>query len=235
MKKLIILFLFTTYLYSQDTTGTVTDIDGNTYGWKKIGAQYWMTSNLKTTHYNDGTDITNVTDNAAWIALTTEAYCWYSNDYATYGPVYGALYNWYAVNTGKLAPTGWVIASDTALTALTTYLGGESIAGGKLKEADTVHWLSPNTDATNSSGFTALPGGARRITDGAFGSVAMYGMFWSSTEADASLAWRRYLYSSSGSAYRGSIYKHYGFSVRCVRYTQPTSTKVKPKFLFQEQ
>jgi uncharacterized protein (TIGR02145 family) len=231
MKKLIILFLFTTYLFSQDTTGTVTDIDGNVYSWRKIGAQYWMTSDLRTTHYNDGTDITNVTVDATWAALTTEAYCWYSNNYATYGSVYGALYNWYAVNTGKLAPTGWTVATDTAWTALTTYLGGESVAGDKLKSI--TGWAT-NT-GTNEVGFTALPGGYRSFNDGSFYNVGGNGYWWSSTEYSTDLAWSRFMYYDKGNVYRGIYSKNYGFSVRCIRYTVPTPQTTKNKFLFQEQ
>ena len=125
---------------------------------------HWHTGldgrNLKTTKYNDGTSIPNVTNDTSWSNLTTGAYCWYNNDVSYKNP-YGALYNWYAVNTGKLAPKGWHVPSDAEWTTLITYLGGESIAGGKLKEAGTTHWLSPNTEATNSTGFSALPGGRR--------------------------------------------------------------------------
>ncbi|MCB9001260.1 MAG: fibrobacter succinogenes major paralogous domain-containing protein [Bacteroidales bacterium] len=162
------------------TNGTVTDIDGNTYITVTIGNQVWMAENLKTTHYNDGTAIPNVTDGNEWAALTTGAYCWYSNATA-YKDTYGALYNWYAVNTGKLAPTGWHVATDAEWTTLTTYLGGESVAGGKLKETDTTHWASPNTGATNETGFTALPGGYRG-RGGAFGGIGGYGYWWSATE-----------------------------------------------------
>jgi uncharacterized protein (TIGR02145 family) len=140
-------------------TNTVTDIDGNIYHTVTIGTQVWMVENLKTTKYRNGDPIPNVTGNA-WAALTTGAYCWYNNDAATYKATYGALYNWYAVaDSRNIAPTGWHVPTDAEWTTLTTFLGGESVAGGKLKETGTNHWTSPNTGATNETGFTALPGG----------------------------------------------------------------------------
>jgi len=127
------------------TAGKVTDIDGNVYDTVKIGTQIWIIENLKTTKYNDGTSIPMVTDSAAWINLTTPGYCWHKNTSASYKNTYGALYNWYAVNTGKLAPKGWHVPSDAEWTTLITYLGGDSIAGGKMKETGMSHWFSPNT------------------------------------------------------------------------------------------
>jgi len=145
---------------------TVTDIDGNVYHTVPIGTQVWMVENLKTTRYNDGTPIPNVTDNTAWAYLTTPGYCWYNNDLATYKNTYGALYNGYTVdlysNGGKnVCPTGWHVPSFDEFATLTTYLGGVAVAGGKLKETGTTHWTAPNTGATNETGFTALPGGFR--------------------------------------------------------------------------
>ena len=136
---------------------TATDIDGNVYHTVTIGTQIWMVENLKTTRYNDGSPIPFVTDSSSWSNLTTPGYCWYNND-TTNKNTYGALYNWFAVNTGKLAPTGWHVPTDDEWTTLTTYLGGESIAGGKLKETGTTHWRTPNAGATNEIGFTASSG-----------------------------------------------------------------------------
>jgi uncharacterized protein (TIGR02145 family) len=138
---------------------TVTDIDGNAYNIVTIGGQAWMKENLKVTKYKDGTTIPLVTATGAWVALTTPGYSFYNNSVT--GGVYGALYNWYTVNTGKLCPTGWHVPSTTEWTTLETFLGGASVAGGKLKETGTSKWFSPNTGATNETGFTALPGGAR--------------------------------------------------------------------------
>jgi uncharacterized protein (TIGR02145 family) len=140
----------------------LSDADVNSYGAIEIGSQRWMSENLKTTKYNGGSDIPNVTTDAEWVVLTTPAYCWYNNDDASYKAVYGALYNWYAVNTGNLCPTDWHVPSQAEWETLYYYLGSD---GGKIKEAGTAHFVSPNTGATNESGFTALPGGVR-----AFGS-----------------------------------------------------------------
>jgi uncharacterized protein (TIGR02145 family) len=126
------------------------------------------------------------------------------------------LYNWYAVNTGKLAPAGWHVATDEDWTTLTDYLGGENVAGGKLKETGSVRWDSPNTGATNESGFTALPGGFRK-GDGTFSSFGGGGYWWSSTEFDALNSWARYIFWSGSIIYRGHYDKREGHSVRCVK------------------
>ena len=194
-------------------TNTVKDIDGNEYHTVTIGTQTWMVENLKTIHYNDGTRIPNVTDNVAWVVLSTPAYCWYNNDATTYKNTYGAMYNWYAVNTGKLAPVGWHVATDAEWTTLTTFLGGESVAGGDLKETGTGNWSIPNIGATNSSGFTALPGGDRYDNGGAFDDIGYGGYWWSS--GVTAYAWAM-VYNTSN-VNRGSIGPSHGFSVRCVK------------------
>lgn len=197
---------------------TVKDIDGNVYDTVRIGTQVWMVENLKTTKYNDGTSIPLVTDDTEWENLGTPGYCWFNNDAATYKSAYGALYNWYSVNTGKLCPTGWHVPTDAEWTILIDYLGGEGVAGGKMKEAGLTHWPTPNTGATNSSGFTALPGGCRG--DDNF-SETFRALFWSSSQCDATTAWYRSLYFNYESIDRGYYdfggYKHNGFSVRCVK------------------
>jgi uncharacterized protein (TIGR02145 family) len=198
----------------QAVSGTVTDIDGDVYHTVTIGTQVWMVENLKTTKYNDGTAIPLVTDSSAWAALTTPGYCWYNNNAATYKNTYGALYNWYAVNTGKLAPTGWHVPTDSEWTVLTTYLGGDSAAGGPLKEVGTTHWAAPNTGATNTSGFSALPGGFRGST---FYDVGSIGYWWSSTAYDAAYSWNRDIFYDSAYVYRYNHNSDYGFSVRCVK------------------
>lgn len=196
---------------------TVTDYDGNAYDTVHIGTQIWMKQNLKTTHYKNGAAIAYTgTDNTAWKNNTTGAYAYYNNDEATYKNTYGALYNWYAVNTGNLCPTGWHVPSDAEWTILTNYLGGESIAGGKLKEAGLAHWASPNTAATNETGFTALPGGYRGY-NGAFSTIGNYGLWWSSTEYTTSIAWGREMGYTNGNVTRFDYYKYYGFSIRCLK------------------
>ena len=194
---------------------TVTDFDGNVYNTVTIGTQVWVVENLKTTRYRNGDAIPNITDTTAWAAQTTGAYCWYNND-ATANKDYGLLYNWYAVTDNRnIAPVGWHVPTDAEWTTLTDYLGGMTIAGGKMKETGTTHWYSPNAGATNSSGFTALPGGALGGTT--FSEVGIYGIWWSSTASVASFAWFRDLYYSNANVIRNYTHNQYGFSVRCVR------------------
>jgi uncharacterized protein (TIGR02145 family) len=200
----------------QGSGTTVTDIEGNVYHTVTIGTQVWMVENLKVSKYNDGTAIPLVTDGAAWSNLTTPGYCWYYNDTTTNKNTYGALYNWYTVNTGKLCTTGWHVPSNDEWFVLTDYLGGESVAGGKLKETGTIHWKSPNTGATNESGFTALPGGLRG-GNGVFDNNRFDGYWWSSVQYYSYGAWSRYIGYDGIGVYRYSDYEQNGFSVRCVR------------------
>lgn len=192
-----------------------------------IGTQTWTNANLNVDTYSDGTPIPQVTDPAVWANLTTGAWCYYNNDPAN-GAVYGKLYNWYAVAgiydaaslldpslRKQLAPTGYHIPTDAEWTVLNTYLGGESLAGGAMKETGTTHWIDPNTNATNSSGFTGL-GGGYRYTNGTFLNMGYFGVWYSSTEYNATFAWYRYLDYSYGIAYRNSTTKVDGFSVRCL-------------------
>jgi uncharacterized protein (TIGR02145 family) len=199
------------------TEGTVTDIDGNIYHTVTIGTQIWMLENLKVTKYNNGTSIPLVTADNSWSSLTTSGYCWYNNDYASNGSVYGALYNWYAVNTGNLCPTGWHVPTDTELTTLTNYLGGISVTGGKLKETGTTHWNTPNSDATNTSGFTGLPGGYRSGSSGIFGNIGRFGNWWSSTEANSVSSLDMGLAYNDGILGRYGDIKKIGYSVRCIK------------------
>ena len=200
----------------QNQPGIVKDVDGNLYTTLKIGNQVWLGENLRTTSYNDGTGIPLVTENMSWLNLTTPGYCWYDNDAATYKATYGALYNWYTVNTGKLCPTGWHVPTDAEWTTLTTYLGGESVAGGKLKETGTTHWYSLNI-ATNETGFTALPGGSRGQY-GAFAYVGISGFWWAATEyTDPIYAWSPFMYHNIGDVFMSFCMKYVGISVRCVR------------------
>ena len=196
--------------------GTVIYVDGNVYHTVAIGTQVWMVENLKTTKYNDGAAIPLVTDGTAWAALAAPGYCWFNNDSSSNKNTYGALYNWYTVNTGKLAPTGWHVPTDSEWSVLTTYLGGESVAGGKLKEAGTAHWNSPNTGATNETGFSALPAGCRLPT-GSFYEIDNFGGWWSSTVAYTTSTWGRYVAYNLALVDRSTSPKKQGFSVRCVR------------------
>jgi len=194
----------------------VTDADGSFYKIVTIGTQTWMAENLKTTKYNDGTPIPLVTDNTAWLAQAAPAYCWYDNDEPTNKNIYGALYNWFTVNTGKLCPVGWHVPTDAEWTTLTTFLGGVNLAGGKLKETGMTHWISPNMGATNESGFTGLPGGYRH-PDGTFYEVGIFGYWWSSTSYDYMFSWMRALSYDSSSMIQTRWNKPAGYSVRCIK------------------
>ena len=196
--------------------GNVTDYDGNVYSAVTIGTQCWMQQNLKTTKFNDGSAIPYVTDNITWANLSTPGYCWYNNDYSTYGSAYGALYNWYAVNTGKLCPSGWHVPSYAECLLLTKFLGGDFVAGGTMKEADTTHWLSPNTGATNSSGFSALPGGYRSRGNGSFNILGYQTFFWSSSVVGID-AWYYYLSYDDPYVLRLNLEMPNGYSVRCMK------------------
>ena len=202
-------------------TNTVKDIDGNKYKIIKIGPQAWMSENLKTTRYNDGTSIAQVKEYGDWEALSTPAYCWYNND-STNKELYGALYNWYAVNTKKLCPKGWHVPTDEEWTALRAYLGELGNAGLALKEAGTNHWKRPNTDASNSSGFNALPGGYRDYR-GPFNLLRTDGYWWTSSESkwwkssdSLSYAFYRNIRFDDNDIYRNASPKNFGFCVRCL-------------------
>jgi uncharacterized protein (TIGR02145 family) len=199
-----------------NNTASITDKDGNVYTSVNIGTQVWMVENLKTTKYNDGTGITLGNEDSYWTnAYQLPAYCWYNDDITNKSP-YGALYNYYAVNTGKLCPTGWHVASDTEWHTMillfdhdATQGGDESqIAGANLKEAGITHWFTPNTGANNSSGFTALPGGFRTWFQ--FNHLGEIGYYWSSHVP-------RLLYSGTNLITRGAISDETGCSVRCVK------------------
>ena len=207
--------------YVEDSTDTITDIDGNIYLTIKIGSQWWMAENLAVTHYRNGDSITDVTDYGTWAGLVTGACCNFAND-PELGAIFGKLYNWYAITDSRnIAPYGWHIATVDDWQTLSDYLGGDQIAGGKLKEAGTAHWNSPNVGASNESGFSALPGGLRDLDgdlclDHSIGSVAR---FWSSSyyEIDSSFALVRFLYTNTAEFNVDLGDLRCGLSVRCVR------------------
>jgi uncharacterized protein (TIGR02145 family) len=207
---------------------TVTDIDGNVYHFVTIGSQVWMVENLRTKKFNDGTSVPEVTNNSAWISLTTPGFCWYNNDSVS---SYGALYNWYAVNSGKLSPAGWHVASDADWKTLETTLGIGSLeidnfgdwrgfdaaAGAQLKEAGTVHWATPNSMTTNAKGFTALPAGIRSFQDGSFSNYGYTAQFWASSAYDATDGYIRELSNDDIRIFRSAADNKNGQSVRCVK------------------
>lgn len=194
----------------------------------QIGGQIWQNSNLDVSTYRDGTPIPEVTDPSQWANLTTGAWCYQVNTTNTDG-IYGKLYNWYAVvgihNAAslsnpslrkKLAPQGWHIPSDPEWIILTNYLGGENAAGGKMKTTGFSQWTSPNTGATNESGFNGLPGGYRNA-GAQFSGIGNLGYWWSSTESDTNIAFHRGLFYFGSGASRIPSNKTFGFSVRCLK------------------
>jgi len=208
-----------------DYESNVSDYEGNEYRVVKIGTQVWMADNLKTTKYNDGEVIPIVKDNIVWNALTSPAYCWYNNNEAVYKPAYGALYNKYAAYSDKLCPTGWHVSSLAEWTVLTNYLNlGEekNVAGSKMKEAGSTHWQSPN-EATNESGFAALPSGIREFwPDGtSFRGIYTEGHWWNSTvpsDIYNSSEWVQLQYNMANfNIFSGVNTENAGMSIRCIK------------------
>lgn len=204
------------------TVNGLSDVDGNYYKTVKIGNQSWMAENLRTTKYNDGTPILKVIPNSAWESITSGAYCWYNNDEDAHREPYGALYNWYAVSSGKVCPEGWYVPSNEEWNALEAFLGGNNVAGNKLKERGTSHWPAPNTGATNSSGFTALPCGYRSWA-GEFRFFDRYCYWWSSTESNENKASAWYLFMNNPDFSEISFDKPNGFYIRCIKGTERKS------------
>jgi len=195
--------------------GSVSDIDSNVYKTVILGAQEWMAENLNVDHYRNGDLIPQITGSAEWANMTTGAWCYYENN-SSNGLIYGKLYNWLAVNDPRgLAPAGWHVPNYGEWFILVDNLGAE-VACGKMKETGTTHWNSPNTDATNSSGFSAIPGGYGG-DDGSFGDIGRRGYWWSSTEYDTSDAMFITLPDEYGFVNMWKCYKQSGFSVRCLR------------------
>lgn len=203
------------------------DYDGNGYHTVEINGETWTVENWKCTHYADGTPIPNVTDRITWANLTTGAMCWYDNDKDQYHNTYGALYNWYSIQ--GLAPDGWHVATDPEWVSLNSFLGDN--AGGKIKETGFAHWRSPNSGATNESGFTALPGGGRANVlagNGTFVSMAEDAVFWTSTERTINDAWSSYAsYNKTNIQNNYAFFKTNGHSIRLVKdsVTPEASTK----------
>ncbi len=194
----------------------LTDIEGNIYKTVLVGNQVWIAENLRTSTLADGTEIPEITDPGDWSELASSGLCWYNNDKAANKDSYGALYNHYTVNSGKLCPEGWHVPSRDELLQMRDVLGDTLTGGGKLKEEGTLHWNSPNTGAVNSTGFTALPAGIRYF-EGTYNSLSYFTSFWSSTAADDNKAWYLSLYYSDAVAAMNKTSKKDGFSVRCIK------------------
>jgi uncharacterized protein (TIGR02145 family) len=219
--------------------GTMSDIDGNVYATIEIGSQIWMAENLKVTHYADGTPIPEITDEADWNAMVpeTQAFCWYNNQ-IEYRDTSGALYTWAAAMNGGqssdsigvqgVCPDGWHLPADAEWKILELTLGmSQSDAdgfdwrgtdeGGQLKEEGFSNWEMPNEGASNSSGFTAVPGGFRSVK-GLFYEIDAYAAYWSTTAEEGTVnAWYRTLNNDQQKVYRQRNSKQMGLSVRCVK------------------
>ena len=208
---------------------TVTDSDDNIYNTVKIGNQCWMAENLRTTKDRDGSPLINMEDDLTWSDNPEHIpyYCWYLNN-DSYKTPYGALYNWYVVETGNLCPTGWHVPTWADWTILAEYLGGWEVAGGKMKEAGLEHWNSPNSGsdglgADNSSGFTAIPAGSRAGAGmGRFQNIGLDVSYWSSEDNclppySTNTAQYPYMVTAQGNLWPNCWGKQDGFSVRCLK------------------
>jgi uncharacterized protein (TIGR02145 family) len=215
MKRIIYfscLLIIVTLTSCKKSTPSINDIDGNSYKTKKIGTQIWMLENLKVTKYKNGDLIPHVQDSTQWSNLTTGAWCYYEND-----PTKGILYNWYAVNDSRgIAPEGWHVPSDVEWSTLSDYLGGDQTSGNKMKSKS--GWIS-NGNGSNTSGFSALPGGLRNDIGG-FQYRDYFGYWWTSTESSTfSNTWANVcaLYFNDDLLDRFENFKIYGYSVRCIK------------------
>jgi uncharacterized protein (TIGR02145 family) len=211
---------------SNNPLSSITDSDGNIYTSVTIGTQVWLVENLRTTRFKDGTPIPQVTDATAWGALSSGGYCWYNNNESSNKTTYGAIYNWQAAI--DVCPTGWHLPTDaewktleksqimSSADAEATGWRYSGLVGGKLKESGTSHWTITAADVTNSTGFTALPGGDRD-SDVGFTDLGNYSFFWSATEDGTPRAWYRRLNNDNAGVHRNSSRKATGYSVRCLK------------------
>lgn len=225
IKVLASIFLLSTLtgcgsrLKEEENGPQISDIDGNLYGTVQIGDQLWMAEDLKTTHFSDGSPIPLVENYDEWTDLTLPAYSWYNNDTVNAAD-FGILYNWYVVETDKLCPEGWHVPSDEEWIALEATLGGAEIAGGAMKEEGTTFWKTPNTEASNESGFAARPGGYRSY-NGTFNLMRTSGYWWTTSQkswyGSSPRVLHRYLRYDDRALSRHIAEKSNGFSVRCVK------------------
>mgnify|MGYP000937854772 CR=1 FL=1 len=232
MKNILLFALFTLLSSQIIVSQTITDVDGNEYNTIVIGTQEWMQENLRVTHFNTGASIPYVEENSAWLMQNEAAYCWYNHNYAVNGSSFGGLYNWFAANSNNLCPTGWKVPTNSDWDILSNFLGGSMVAGGKMKEMGTSHWKSPNTGATNESGFTGLPGGIRSPEDGSFGYITEGCGFWSSTQVNSNEAWDRFLVYADATLDKYNVQKQTAYSIRCVKTTTTGFKYIHQPILF---
>jgi uncharacterized protein (TIGR02145 family) len=215
LKRTLACILFLLMAACSRPSPEAVDINGNSYRTVRAGSMTWTAENLSVSRFRNGEPIPEVRDAAEWAALNTPAWCWNSNSPEN-GKKYGKLYNWHAVNDPRgLAPEGWHVATDAEWTMLSELLGGEGVAGGKLKAVK--GWTEPNEGAEDAIGFRLLPAGARRDTDGDFMEPGGYNRLWTSTEISGKAAWGRSIGYFDATLRRGKANKNTGFSVRCVK------------------
>ncbi len=208
-----------------DYTGqidSIIDIDGNKYKTIGIGTQIWMQENLRVTHFNDGSKITLLSESKDWYLnydLNTPGYCWYDNDSDNNNSLYGALYNFYSIETGLLCPTGWHVSSQSEWEILIDYLGGKEIAGGKIKDYFGNYWTSPNRCVENNGYFIGLPGGYRHFYNGTYYAKGLVGCWWANriSKEDDSKALQISVNNSDINITETYVHKNGGASVRCVK------------------
>lgn len=201
------------------TYGTMTDQDGNIYKTIHINGQTWMAENLRTTKYRNGDMVPQIMDNSIWSSVSEGAFCNYENtENIDTIATYGRLYNWYTVSDSRnLAPEGWHVATNSEWELLTLLLGGNDIAGSKLKEIGDSHWYATDESVTNESGLTIMPSGTRDPSKGTFCCMGTYGFYWSGTQADDSYAWTMKLYRTPYHSERMPSHMNYGYAIRCVK------------------
>lgn len=211
----ILFFLFTGISCKKDKPAEIVkDFDGNIYHTVKIGSQTWMVENLKTTHLNTGEPITEIKNDAGWGGIPQVSFCWYQYDESSYKTPYGGLYNKLAVETGKLAPYGWRVPTNEDWDILIDYLGGATVAGEKMKETGTAHWLSASK-STNESGFTGIGSGS--VTDNGFFFFKNLGFYLTATQPMADETSMYILSSGGGNISKSSFAGNAGYSVRCIK------------------
>jgi uncharacterized protein (TIGR02145 family) len=217
MKTILLILTGLLFSISGIHSQTVMDYDGNAYDTVVIGAQVWLKQNLRTTHYSNGTPIPLTTDSTEWNHTVTGSRCYYNNDSAAFDTLYGALYNGYVINdVNAICPAGWHVSTNEEWEIAEDVLGGIEVAGGKMKESGTTHWIAPNTYATNSSGFTGLPGGLRDLLS-TYACVGENGLFWTSSAYNNSTLWTTYLYYLSPAVDHNPAPQNYGLNIRCVK------------------
>lgn len=197
--------------------GQIIDIQGNVYKTIGIGSQIWMAENLKTTLFNVNSPIPKVLNDSIWAKLRSPAYCWYNNDSINNKSIYGALYNFYAIETGLLCPTGWHVPDKSEWNTLESFLGGNQIAGGKLKDYYTQYWKDPNPCLVNNFGFTALPGGVRLNFSGRFFEIGERGYWWTKTSQNDNYSYSRSMYYADKSLNTFELNNKRGCSIRCIK------------------